>query len=285
MPFRLPAGPLTVFDDLGNAGEAMVTTMATDVRQLVSFSIDGELKIRHEGKPETVESYALAFNKTRFLLDEKKQRLRVHQYSIENRSNHSKPLLLEHPKPKGGWTINPSGDFEEGTDDTTRYRLEIKAKVSRDFVLQETLSETSQHSFESLTVDKLQDWLDSPVINAATKNRVGELLALHQRLTITKKQTEDIQTALKLEKSEVSRISGVLHSHPHRSSLADDYEAKIARCEARIAKLDADAEIVAKEGISLLKLLGIPEFSSNSSDPFGSDNRWLDLSRDPFTKD
>ena len=177
MPFRLPAGPLTVFDDLGNAGEAMVTTMATDVRQLVSFSIDGELKIRHEGKPETVESYALAFNKTRFLLDEKKQRLRVHQYSIENRSNHSKPLLLEHPKPTGGWTINPSGDFEEETDDATRYRLEIKAKVSRDFVLQETLSETSQHSFESLTVDKLQDWLDSPVINAATKNRVGELLA------------------------------------------------------------------------------------------------------------
>ena len=157
--------------------------------------------------------------------------------------------------------------------------------MSRDFVLQETLSETSQHSFESLTVDKLQDWLDSPVINAATKNRVGELLALHQRLTITKKQTEDIQTALKLEKSEVSRISGVLHSHPHRSSLADDYEAKIARCEARIAKLEADAEIVAKEGISLLKLLGIPEFRSSSSDPFGSDNRWLDLSRDPFTKD
>lgn len=283
MPFRLPAGPMTVFDELGNVGEAMLVTMAPNVRQLVSFSVDGELKIRHQLKPESTESHALAIDDARFRIDETTGLSRVHEYSIENRSKQAKVLLIEHPKPTGGWMINRSDALEEETDVSTRFRMRPQAEGSMDFLVDERCTRTARHSFPSLTVTQLQNWLDDPLIAADSKTRIRVLLDLHQQLAMAKKKTDDIATALGLEKAEVSRIVGLLKSRVFDNSNAENYEAKIAACEAHITLWEAEEKIVAKQGIALLKRLGITEPSSVQDGPFRLDRRrWLDASPDPF---
>ena len=288
MPFRLPSGPMTIFDELGNAGEAMLPTLVPHVKQMVNYAIDNEVVVRRQVEPKVVALEGLDIDNAKHELTVSTRETQRHAYQVENRSPVAKILLIEHPKPQNQndlrqHELREHDLFDSETAEHARYRLQTKSKEN---VTVEIVSERAYAStipFGKIEPKVAQGWLSHAKVSDGVKQRLGEILDLRRKLDAAKAKASDIATAISLQRAEVDRIRGVLQStiSPENRKL---YDVKMGECEKRISELEKEASEVAVLGLGLMKQLGSTETPVFQAPPYGTNHhqRWLDVQADPF---
>jgi hypothetical protein len=272
-----------MFDELGNAGEAMLPTLVPHVKQMVNYAIDNEVVVRHQVEPLVVALEGLDIDNAKHELTVSTRETQSHVYQVENRSPVAKTLIIEHPKPQDQHVLREHDLFDSETAEHARYRLQPKSEENLTLEIVSERTYVSTIPFGKLEPKVAQSWLSHPKVSDVAKNRISEIVDLRRRLESAKRRASDITTAVSLQRAEVDRIRGILHS-TISSENRKLYDVKMGECEKRISALAKEASEVAVMGLGLMKQLGSTETPVFQAPSYGTSHhqRWLDVQADPF---
>ena len=95
----LPEGPLTVFDEGGYAGDALLDAAPPDAKRLVAFALDPDLIVDQTGDSDEQSTLSLVTISEGLLRVERVQQVRA-AYQFTHEGERARTVLIEHLKPE-----------------------------------------------------------------------------------------------------------------------------------------------------------------------------------------
>jgi hypothetical protein len=243
---HLMQGPITVFEDSSYAGDARVNDLQPNETRLVSYAVDLGTEVQAE-VPEPVDSIVTikiykgvlhATHKVRF----------TKRYTVKNRSEHDRQVLIEHPYQPQLALVAPEKPSERSRE---VYRFEIKAEPNKPAKLQvvEEQKRVEQIALVGSDDDTVGFFLRSQSGSPEAKKALEEILKLRDQLARTQRDIAREEQALKVIEQDQSRMRANMQRVPQTSEAYkrylkkfDDQETQIETARTRIGKLQETAE-------------------------------------------
>jgi len=120
---HLAAGPVTVFDEGGFAGQALLADVVPDDSRMLAYAVDLDVRVSlaSASEPERVVSAVLRGS----VLETSWRSVLTTRYRLEPRGDGERFVVVEHPQRGGFAVVSPAGPVE--TDDAWRFGVEIGA--------------------------------------------------------------------------------------------------------------------------------------------------------------
>lgn len=243
---NLMQGPITVFEGQSYAGDARIPDLQPQETRLLSYAVDLGTEVAPEIKQSHESLIAARIEKGILWVSHKLRQ--VKQYTIKNRSEHERVVLLEHPY-RPDWTlVTPEKPAERSRD---VYRFEVKVAPGQSTV-QEVVEEHTRQDQILLTNsddDTIAVFLRANVVSPRVKAALQEALKLKGLLTQTQREIQQEQEALKSIEQDQARMRANMERVPPTSEAYkrylkkfDDQETEIERRRATVAKLQQTAQ-------------------------------------------
>src|SRR5262249_30293547 len=123
---HLMQGPLTIFEGSSYAGDARIGDLQPKETRLVSYAVDLGTEVAPEHKKANDNLVAIKVFKGEMHASHKVRQTKV--YTVKNRAEHSRLVLLEHPY-RSDWKLVTPEKAAEQTRDV--YRFEIQAEPNK----------------------------------------------------------------------------------------------------------------------------------------------------------
>jgi hypothetical protein len=193
---KLPAGPITVFDD-GYAGDALIEFFPENEERLVSFGDDLSVQgvVSSANSQETVSVKA-----SKGVMTINHRRVYEKVYVIKNAAQESKNLVVEHSIMKGTELMEPL-KFEERTDSVYRFWMELPANGTLSFTVKEGATVAESVTLGATGIETLAVYASSREI---PENVRGAL----QKAVELKVAAEDAAAAMVDAEAELERLFG-----------------------------------------------------------------------------
>jgi hypothetical protein len=243
---HLMQGPVTVFENGTYAGDARVGDLQPNETRLVSYAVDLGTEVVPEFKDFHDDLVAIKVYKGILQTTHKQRQTKV--YTIKNRSEHARTVLLEHPYRPDWKLVRP-----EKPSERTRevYRLEVKVepgKTEQEQVLEEH-TRLEQVALTNSADETVRFFLRANVISAKVKEALTEALTRKAKLTELQREIHVEEQALQVIEKDQARMRANMERVPQTSEAYkrylkkfDDQETEIEKRRERITKLQETAE-------------------------------------------
>ena len=121
----LLAGPITVLDGAGYAGDAQIDNVPGGQERLLSYGVDLQMLV--DAADNKTADQMVAGHIVKGVLYVTHRYQRSQKYVAENKSEHDKALFIEHPRQGGEWKLVDSPKPVEQTDALYRFRTSVPA--------------------------------------------------------------------------------------------------------------------------------------------------------------
>jgi hypothetical protein len=255
----LDGGPITVFDSSAYAGEALVETVKTGDKRLISYGID--LGTRVTTNIDSGNKRYLEFRATRGSLIAKMGVEETTTYTIRNIDNRAKTLVIEHPLRSGYKVLNQKP--VETTGAKQRFSVALKAASSETFVVKEDYTHDEFMSVSSMSPDAITAIAVNRSISATGKQQL-ERIAAQKRLVADADReirgAEQRIQALSADQDRLRQNISSLNSISGQQEVVQRYARDLAAREQQIVTLrDQAAEQRTKKSALESELNGMLE--------------------------
>lgn len=193
----LDGGPITVFDNNAYAGEALVETVKTGDKRLISYGVD--LGTRVTTNIDSGNRRYLEFRATRGTVIGKVGVEETTTYTIRNIDNRAKTLIIEHPL-RPGYKLLGQQKPVETTATMQRFSVALKPAASETFVVKEDFVHDEFISISSSTPDAVLAIAANRVISANAKQQL-------ERIAAQKRQIADADRAIAGAEQRIQSLS------------------------------------------------------------------------------
>jgi hypothetical protein len=239
----LDGGPITVFDAGAYGGEALVETLKSSDKRLISYAVDLGTRITTQ-----FDSGSNAIREVHFqrgILTTRQALQETRTYTIRNADQKAKTLIVEHRARPGYKLIN----LKPAETTATAYRFEIKlaaGAVEKLPVVEERVYDNS-YTVTNLTPDVLMSYVQNKTLSEAARAQL-EKIAQQKRLVSeadsvlnrTQQEFTDLardQDRLRQNIESLNRVSG-------QQEQVQQYARQLATQESQLAGLrDKTAEL------------------------------------------
>jgi hypothetical protein len=243
---HLMQGPITVFENSSYAGDARVADLQPNETRLVSYAVDLGTEVQAE-VPEpadslvTVKLYKGVLHATHKIRHTK-------NYTVKNRSEHDRLVLVEHPYQPQLTLVTPEKPTERSRD---VYRFEVKAPTNKPVKLQvvEEQKRLDELALISIDDETVRYFFRSASSSPAVKKALEEVLKLREQLAATQRDIAREEQTLKVIEQDQGRMRANMERVPQTSEAYkrylkkfDDQETEIEKSRARVAKFQQTAE-------------------------------------------
>ena len=168
----LDGGPITVFDAASYAGEALMTTLKTGDKRLISYAVDLGTRVttQFDSSRELVREIHVnrGMLTARLALDETKT------YTIRNVDQKAKTLIIEHPERPGYKLIAQKP--AETTANAYRFEVKLGADATEKFPVAEERVYDTTTSVSSLTPDVLLTYIQNKAMSEAARRQLQQIV-------------------------------------------------------------------------------------------------------------
>ncbi len=239
----LDGGPITVYDGGAYGGEALMETLKTGDRRLISYAVDLGTRITEAfgNKAGVVREIHL----NRGVLTTRVAAEETRTYTVHNVDQKAKALIIEHP-------IRPEYSLlnREATRKTPaayRFEIQLAAGATQEFPVQEERIYSESTSLSNLTPDVLATYVANRSLTAAQKAQLQQV-AEQKRLVAENAQViQDAARQIQDATSDESRIRqniSSLNSVSGQQQLVQTYARQLDTAEQRLAGLrDRQSEL------------------------------------------
>jgi hypothetical protein len=243
---HLMQGPITVFEESSYAGDARVSDLQPNETRLVSYAVDLGTEVQAE-VPEpadslvTVKIYKGVLHATHKIRHTKR-------YTVKNRSEHGRLVLVEHPYQPQLTLVAPEKPAERSRE---VYRFEVKAEPNKPSKLEvvEEQKRLDEIALVGSDDDTVRFFVRSASSSSAVKKALEEILKLRDQLAGTQRDIAREEQSLKVIEQDQSRMRANMERVPQTSEAYkrylkkfDDQETQIEKARAQVAKLQETAE-------------------------------------------
>lgn len=243
---HLMQGPITIFEGNSYAGDARISDLQPKETRLVSYAIDLGTEVVAEDKPGL--DNLVAVKVTKGILEATHKQRTTKLYTVKNRSEHERLVLLEHPV-RSDWNLTKPDKPAEKARDV--YRFEVKAPSNKT-VEQEVIEEHTLRNevvLTNLDDDNVIVYLRAKVVSAKVKEALQRALELKGKWAATQHEIRTQDQSLKVIEQDQARMRANMERVPQTSEAYkrylkkfDDQETEIEKTRMRIVNLQGQAE-------------------------------------------
>lgn len=233
----LEGGPLTVIEQGAYLGEAMLDTIKADEQRVIPFSVELGCQVQIDHRSELTNVHRTQIVNGKLYL--RRYRLSRRIYVIANKTDRVIDLFLDHRFTRGYELVDTPKPVEK-TDSFLRFRFDVAAQQTLEFVVTEKGEERETTAINSADLDTYAVWLSHGYIDAATHAVLAEIAALAAEIGALHRQLEGHERAI----AEIFENQGrlrenlkALGSGADEKRLRERYVAELGAEEDRLAVL------------------------------------------------
>lgn len=233
----LEGGPMTVLEDGAYIGEAMLDTIKPDEERVIPFSVELGCRVQVDHRSDLTDVHRTRISNGTLRL--RRYRLNRRIYAIANKTDRAIDLFLDHRYARGYELVDTPSPVER-TDSFLRFRFDVPAKQTMEFVVSEKGEETESISISTTDVETFGVWLRNGYVDAATHAALAEIAALLTEIGAFGRQLEAHEAAIKQIFENQGRLREnlkALGTGADEKRLRERYVSELAGEEDRIGAL------------------------------------------------
>lgn len=242
---HLMQGPVTLFEN-GYAGDGRIPDMQPNETRLVSYAVDLGTEVAPETKAFNEDLVTVKIVKG--ILEATYKSRRTKMYTVKNRGEREKLVLVEHPIDPSWKLVTPEKPAERSRD---VYRFEVHAVSGKPVKLDvvEEMTRLNQVELTNSDDETVRFFVRSSGSNPKVKQALEEALALKGKLNDTQREIATEQKALQVIEQDQDRMRKNMERVPQTSEAYkrylkkfDEQETEIEKRRERVVKLQETAE-------------------------------------------
>lgn len=174
----LDGGPITVFDAASYAGEALMNTVKTGDKRLISYAVD--LGTRITTQFDSTREVVREIHVNRGVLTAKTAADETKTYTIRNVDQKAKTLIIEHPH-RPEYNVQNQKPVET-TADAYRFEVKLGAGATEKFPVAEERVYDMTTAVSSLTPDSLLAYVQNKAISDTGRRQLQQILDLKRQI-------------------------------------------------------------------------------------------------------
>jgi hypothetical protein len=249
----LDGGPITVFDGGAYGGEALMETLKTGDKRLISYAVDLGTRIttQFDSKADIVREIHFR----RGILTARTAATETKTYTIRNVDQKPKTLIIEHPVRPGYNLLDRKAT--ETTASAYRFEVKLAPGATEKFPVAEERVYDNAISVATATPDVLMIYIRNKVLSDAARKQLEQIATLKSQIAATaaesRRTDSDIATLIKdqdrLRQNIVSlnQVSGQQQQVQSYAKQLADQESKLAALRDHTAELQRKRATIESE--------------------------------------
>jgi len=255
----LDGGPITVFDGGAYGGEALMETLKTGDKRLISYAVDLGTRItaQFDSRADTVREIHFR----RGILTARAAAVETKTYTIRNVDQKPKTLIIEHPVRPGYRLLDRKPT--ETTASAYRFEVKLAPNATEKFPVTEERVYDNTISIASATPDVLMTYIRNKVLTDAGRKQLEQIASLKSQIAATdaesRRTDSDIanlikdQDRLRQNISSLNQVAGQQQQVQTYAKQLADQESKLAAMRDHTAELQRKRTSLEAEMNSILE--------------------------------
>jgi hypothetical protein len=246
----LDGGPLTVFESAGYGGEALMNTVKSGDKRLISYAVD--LGTRVGTKEDSGEAHLLEVHASRGLVTTKSSSLATKTYTIRNVDPRPKTLLIEQPIRQGYKPLGPNPS--ETTADARRFEVKLGAGATEKVPVVEEYVFSQSVQVTSFTPDVLVEYVRRKAISEDGRRQLQQVVDQKRRVAEAETSLQEMHSEMNDVASAQDRLRQNIQTLNHVSGQQEqvqEWSRKLAAEEVSMTALRDQAAGLDKKKASL----------------------------------
>jgi hypothetical protein len=232
-------GPVTVIDKGSYAGDAQIDNVPKGQDRLLSYGVDLDVVVNSTRDNVNATTAAATIAKGVMFLTMKNVSSRT--YTAENKSDHEKTLVIEHPVTGNSTLVDTPKPFET-TEAFYRFRVPAAAKKTATFVVKEQNVIDQRLALLPMDVNQLIYFSKNAEIPANVRASLGKAIQLKQAMVDIDRQISEKNGQVNAITVEQNRIRENMKTVGQTSQYYQRLLEKLNEQESSIEKLQHDRD-------------------------------------------
>jgi len=268
----LDGGSFNVIEAGVFAGEGLIESIHPGEKRLISYAADLAMQVvmKSESTPEVVTRLHV----TRGNLIRTVHARTKTTYTIRNEDNSARTVILEQPI-RQGWKLVEDLKPAEESATSYRFRVEVKAKETKDFVVEEDTPRSTTIKLTNVTQPLIESYLTQKELTPELEKFLRQVVAQKDaiaKLDADLKQKQDELNEIGVDQSRVRQDLQALKGTPEEKALAQRYVKELDDQETRLSTLKKEIlDVQAKRKQAQQELDGMIERAALDDRPNGEE--------------
>jgi hypothetical protein len=227
---KLPAGPITVFDDGVYAGDALIEFLPEGEKRIISYgddlSVSGSVTSSFKRAVASVTVSGGVMTLSRKNISEK-------TYTIRNAGSSAKRLMIEHPKTRGAALTEPAA-FDEETFSLYRFTRNIAAGAVLNFNVNEETAVSEAITLSQINDSAFAAFATNAEIPAGVRTAFSKAISLKRAVTDAAKALDEAEARRDRLAADEERIRNNIEAAGKDSEQGQEYLRRLAAQDAAI---------------------------------------------------
>lgn len=232
----LDGGPITVYDSGAYGGEALMETLKSGDKRLISYAVDLGTRITQAFGSKAAITREL--HARRGILTTKLAAEETRTYTVKNVDQKAKTLIVEHPIRYGYTLLNQKPS--EKTATAYRFELQLAPGATREFPVSEERVFDQTYAVSSISPDMLADFVANRALSDAGRKQLEQIAAQKRQiaendraLAAGERQMSDISS----DEDRIRRNIGSLNSVAGQQQQVQNYARQLDTVEQKLVAL------------------------------------------------
>ena len=241
----LLAGPITVLDGATYAGDAQIDNVPAGQERLLSYGVDLQMLV--DAADNKTSDQMVTGRIVKGVLYVTHRYLRSQKYVAENKSDHDKMLIVEHPRQGAEWKLVDSPKPAEQTDAVYRFRQPVAAGKSATVTVNEQQTTDETVALLDTDVGPIDFYRRAGEIPKPVQDALAHAIALKQAVVDTQRRIDEGKQKLADIVAEQSRIRQNLQTIQQNGKYYDRLMGKLNDQETAIEKTQGEGDDLLKQ--------------------------------------
>jgi hypothetical protein len=239
----LDGGPITVYDGGGYAGEALMDTLKSSDKRLISYAVD--LGTRITELYGSKQAIVREIHASRGILTVKVAAAETRTYTIRNVDQKAKTLVLEHPIRPEYTLLNQKPSEKTATN--YRFEIALAPGAVQEFAVDEEHIYNQTYGITNLNSDAIVTYIQNRSLSAAARQQLQRIADQKSQIAGTDRELQQVETQtrdLNADEDRIRRNIQSLNAVSGQQQQVQNYARQIDQNEQRLAALrDRQAEL------------------------------------------
>jgi hypothetical protein len=249
---HLLAGPITVLEGSTYAGDAQIDNLPPGQERLLSYGID--LQVRVDSTSHRNTNAVQTGKIVKGVLQLKRKLVSEQDYTIDNKSDHVKSVIVEHPI-KTGWKLIDTDKPIETTDTLYRFKGSVEAGKASKLTVKEEIVTGEQIALLNCDPGAMAIFVQTGEIPESVREQITKAIQLKQAIMTSEQSINERNGQIARITEEQNRIRENMKTVDRAGQYYRRLEGKLNEQESQIEKLQGERDELMKQREALQKEL------------------------------
>ena len=233
---KLPAGPITVFDNGEYAGDALLEFLPENEKRLIAYGDDLEVSgSRQSSSTQNIETVSMADGIITIVY----RQIQQATYAIKNAGTKARTILVEHQK-TAGFELTSQAALAGTTANKYRFKLTAPGNSSSSLAVEEVRTYRSAQQIFDMSNHTYLSYTTNTAMPDTIRKTFASIIAEKEKVTAAENALKDLQKRQSDTAQEQDRVRKNLEAVGAESQQGRAFLTKLLTLESDLDTLKAD---------------------------------------------